>query len=87
MNDEEKEYLLDVALLDGIDPTIASEVLPETQTKIGANVLSRIEGLVRPDDAATGMLRLHPLVKECCAARRLQKSPSRFRMLLRTAQR
>ena len=81
MNDDEKEYLLDVALLDGIDPTIASEVLPETQRKIAANVLSRIEGLVRPDHAATGMLRLHPLVKEYCAARRLQKSPSRFRML------
>lgn len=83
MNDDEREYLLDVALLDEIDPIIVSEVLPETHTKIGANVLSRIEGLVRPDESSTGMLRLHPLVREYCAARRLQRSPARCRALHR----
>lgn len=83
MNDDEREYLLDVALLDEIDPIIVSEVLPETHTKVGANVLSRIEGLVRPDESSTGMLRLHPLVREYCAARRLQRSPARCRVLHR----
>ena len=81
MDDDEREYLLDVSLLDGIDPIIASEVLSETHTKYGANLLSRIEGLVQPDDTELGTLRLHPLIKEYCAARRFQKSPARFRML------
>ncbi len=81
LDKNEREYLLDVALLDGIDPNIVTEVLPETHAKVGANVLSRIEGLVRPDDEVTGMLRLHPLVREYCAARRLQLSPARYRML------
>ena len=81
MNKNESEYLLDVALLDRIDPNIAMEVLPETHARVGATVLSRIEGLVQPDDEAAGMLRLHPLVREYCAARRLQQSPARCRML------
>lgn len=81
MDGDEQEYMLDVSLLDGIDPMIASEVLPETHTKFGANLLSRIEGLVQPDDTTPGMLHLHPLIREYCAARRIQKSPTRFRML------
>ncbi len=81
MDDGESEYLLDLSLLDEIDPIIASEVLPETHTKYGANLLSRIEGLVQPDDTEPGTLRLHPLVREYCAVRRFQNSPARFRML------
>ena len=81
LKDEERDYLLDVSLFDSIDLSVMNEVLPDTHPKCGADVLSMLEGLVRPVDASAGVLRLHPLVREYCAARRLQEAPVRFRML------
>lgn len=84
LRDEEADYLRDLSLFDSIDPSIVDEVLPESDSKLGATVLSKIEGLVRPVDGEAGArreLRLHPLVKRHCAESRLQKTPARFRML------
>ncbi|MDE0450540.1 MAG: LuxR C-terminal-related transcriptional regulator [Gammaproteobacteria bacterium] len=81
LKDDEVDYLLDVSLFDPMDLKVVEEVLPETHLKLGANVLSKFDGLVRPVDTSAGILRLHPLVKEYCARRRFQKTPWRFRML------
>ena len=81
LNDEERDYLLDVSLFDFIDLSVMNEVLPESHSKHGAEVLSMLEGLIRPVDASADVLRLNPFVREYCAARRLQEAPVRYRML------
>lgn len=79
--DEERSYLLDVALFDVIELAIVDEVLPEAHRRSGAEVLSKLDGLVHSVGTSAGVLRLHPLVREYCAARRFQEAPSRYRML------
>ena len=81
--DDEVDYLLDVSLFDPIDLTMADEAMPDSHPKHGAKVLSRLDGLVRPVDPSARILRLQPLVREHCAARRFQRTPWRFRMLHR----
>ena len=92
LKDEERDYLLDVSLFDAIELEMVEEVLPETHSKWGVGTLSKLKGLVQPVDAsrvqgrsgkASGreVLRLHPLVREYCAARRAQETPMRSQML------
>lgn len=96
LKDEERDYLLDVSLFDVIEFEMVDEVLPETHSKWEAGVLSKLQGLVQPVDALgasgdrgkTGGVkgggeawRLHPLVREYCAARRVQEAPARSRLL------
>lgn len=92
LNDEERDYLLDVSLFDAIELAIVEEVLPETHSKWGVGVLSKLKGLVQSVDASrksgvggnaggSEVLRLHPLVREYCALRRAQEAPARCRML------
>ena len=92
MKDEERDYLMDVSLFDVIEPEMVEEVLPQTHSKWGAGALAKLKGLVRPVDAsgdsggrrqadAREVLRLHPIVREYCAARLAQEAPVRCQML------
>lgn len=51
LKDEERGYLLDVSLFDVIEFEMVEEVLPETHSKWGVGVLSKLMGLVQPVDA------------------------------------
>ena len=92
LKDEERDYLLDVSLFDAIELEMVEEVLSETHSKWGVGALAKLKGLVQPVDASgesggsgkaggREALRLHPLVREYCAARRAQEAPERFQLL------
>lgn len=98
LEDEERDYLLDVSLFHAIELEMVEEVLPETHSKWGVGALSKLKGLVQPVDASgesvgrgnaggrreaggREVLRLHPIVREYCAARRAQEAPARYQML------
>ena len=92
LKDEERGYLLDGSLFDALELDVVEEVLPESHSKWGLGTLSKLKGLVQPVDASgepggrgkaggREVLRLHPLVREYCAARRAQEAPARCRML------
>ena len=78
---DSREFLLDVALFDTIDPSLMDDVFPGEHLTCRTELLSKLGGLVRPIDPSGQVLRLHPVVREYCSARRLREDAGRFRQL------
>ena len=73
----DREFLLDVALFDWIEPALADEVLGAGATRRLAG-LAELDGLLHDRGDA---VRLHPLVRDWCVARRRRDTPDRFRRI------
>ena len=82
VSESDREFMLDLALFDWIDPPLVDEVLEtadsgrrlDTHTALSGFLTTLGDGDVR---------RLHPLIREYCAAERLRTDPARFRDLHR----
>ena len=79
LSDEDRDLLLDLALFDWIDPELVDEVLETGGTRRRLAALSELDGLLH--DRGEGVLRLHPLIREYCVARRFRDTPGRFRRI------
>ena len=73
---EDRRLLLDVALFEYIKPELANEMLGIGNVRARMERLVVLDGLLRVDDA--GGLRLHPMLREYCAALYQRESPQRF---------
>ena len=75
----DRDFLLDLALFDWIEPALVDEVLGSDDTSRRLGALAELDGLLH--DRGSGVARLHPLIRDYCAARRFQETPDRFRRL------
>ena len=80
--DDDREFLLDVGLLDELDPELLDEALGGTDLMHRLDRLSGVAGLFEPVRGRGGRAwRLHPLIREHCAARRQRENPARYRAI------
>ena len=75
---EDRKLLLDLSLFDWIAPEVAADVLRTDHIRRRVEALASLEGLLQIDSDAN-TVRLHPLLKDYCAARCLSENPARFR--------
>ena len=80
---EDREFLLDVGLFEWLDGALVDEVLERgSMRRIGT--MAVLAGLLEPvRDGAAEVRRLHPLIREHCAAVRFRDTPERFRAVHR----
>ncbi len=83
VTDDDRDFLLDLALFDWVDPAIVDEVLNSHDSGRRMLALTALEGLMQPLDSGQDTRRLHPLLKEYCSAEREFEDPQRFRQLHR----
>lgn len=79
----DREFVLDLALFDWIDAALVDEVLGAPDLRVRLDSLPELNGLLVPVEGGSGVMRLHPLLKDYCAARRSREDPERFRRLQR----
>ena len=76
---DDRDFLLDVALLDWMDAPLLDEVLQRSDSMHRLQSIPELGGLLKPvGDDAPESRRLHPLVREHCAERRQREDPERF---------
>ncbi|MDE0053302.1 MAG: LuxR C-terminal-related transcriptional regulator [Gammaproteobacteria bacterium] len=81
--DPEREFLFDISLFDWIDVALVDEVLGREDSGRSVHRLSSLRGLVQPMGNNGGTLRLHPLLRDYCAAQLQRDDPYRYRSLHR----
>ncbi len=75
----ERDFVLDMALLDWIGAELLDEVLQQRDSMRRFESMTALTGLLEPlGDGETRRWRLHPLVREHCADRRFREDPERF---------
>ena len=83
LSEEHRQLLLDLSIVDAIDPDVINNVLDGDQTGNIRALMSVLPGLVQPIDSTQPLLRLHPLVREVCGELFRRDHPSRFQLLHR----
>ena len=80
---EDREFVLDAALFDALDPDLIDEVLgvPNSGRRIAS--MGALAGLLSTWGGRGAARRLHPLVREYCERRRFEETPDRFRLIHR----
>ena len=86
LDDADGEFLHDLGLLEWIEAELLDEVVGEAGAMGRLRGLRALDGLLEPirSDGAE-VWRLHPLVREHCARRRLRGDPARYRAVHRRA--
>lgn len=80
---EERSFLMDIALFDLIDVTLVDQALDREDSGPMMARLVSLQGLIQPIGGDGDTLRLHPLLKDYCAARLRREDPDRYRRLHR----
>ena len=75
----DREFLLDLALFEWIEPALVDEVLETHDARRRVAALAELDGLLH--DRGDDVVRLHPLIRDYCAARRFRDTPDRFRRI------
>ena len=79
----DRDFLLDLSLFDWIDLGLVDEVLGSEDSGPRTGGLLSLQGLIQPMGGDGETLRLHPLLKDYCAARLQREDPDRYRWLHR----
>ena len=81
---EDREFLLDIGLLEWMDAALLDEVLERNDSLHRLNTIPVLVGLLDPVGNGTGQTsRLHQLIREHCVRRRFRETPERFRSVHR----
>lgn len=84
LKDEDRQLLLDTALLDWISPPMANALLGMEDIQGRLKGLAALDGLLLPQEGGSaGAWRMNPLLKEYCTAQQLREDPERHRALQR----
>jgi len=85
LSENERDLLLDAGLFDWIDAGLLDEALGRTDALRTLEAVPALTGLFESVRlAAADARRLHGLVRELCARRRLRETPGRFRRIHRS---
>ena len=81
---EDREFLLDIGLLEWMDAALLDEVLERSDSQLRIKTMSILVGMLEPvQSEGTDVWRLHPLIREHCLRRRFRETPERFRAIHR----
>ncbi len=84
LDEDEREFLLDLALFDWIDAPLADEVLQRGDSQHLLSSMGMLDGLLEPSGSdANRSWRLHPLVREYCIGECFRETRDRFRAIHR----
>ena len=78
---EERDFVLDIALFDWMDPELIDEATGRDQSARRIASMPSLTGLLQTSSGAGSTMRLHPLIQEYCAAKRFEENPERFRAI------
>ena len=79
LDGDDRDFILDVGLFDWIDAPLLDEVFERGDSLRRLQSMRALVGLLELASAgAADKWRLHPLVREHCAERRLREAPQRF---------
>ena len=79
----DRDFVLDVALFDRLDPGLIDEVLEVQSSGRRIASMRSLSGLLSTRGGGAPAMQLHPLVKEYCGKRRFEETPDRFRAIHR----
>ena len=82
LSPDDREFVLDVGLLDWIDADLVAAVLPAGAMR-RIKTMPALTGLLQTVGAAPDLMRLHPLIRQYCAERRFRETPERYRAIHR----
>ena len=77
----ERDFVLDVALFDRLDPELIDEVTGAGNAARRIASLAALAGLWSTAGGGGTAVRLHPLIKDHCEKRRFEEDPERFRAI------
>ena len=75
---EDRDFVLDIALFDWIEPRLVDEATGRTQSGLRLSAMASLNGLLQTAGGDASAMRLHPLIREYCAARLFREDPGRF---------
>ena len=80
LSDEDRDFVLDMALFDWIDATLIDEATGARNSERRIESMESLAGLLetRGDEST---VHLHPLIRDYCANRRFREDPHRFRKI------
>lgn len=81
LSKQDRRFVFELALFDWIEADVVDEVLGSSDARLRVSTLSSLDGLLLPVDRGDAVWRLHPLVREYCAARFTVEDPVRKRFL------
>ena len=79
----DREFVLDIALCDQVDPDLIDEVTGERNAGRRIASMGALAGLLSTTGGGGSTMRLHPLIKDYCEKRRFEEDPDRFRSIHR----
>ncbi len=77
----EREYLMDVAVFDWIEPELVDDVPGSPVPRLRIEALPALKGLLSPFDSAAKLTRMHPLIRQYCLDLLSDIDPDRKRVL------
>ena len=81
---EDREFLLDIGLLEWMDAALLDEVLERSDSIRRIDTMPVLVGLLEPvRSGAMDVWRLHHLIREHCSRRRFREAPERYRSIHR----
>ena len=83
ISDEDREFVLDVALFDWIDPDLIEEAAGARNPGRRLASMGAFAGLFSTTGGDGSAMQLHPMIKDYCERRRFEEDPERFRSLHR----
>ena len=81
LSGEDREFVLDIALFDWIEPSLIEEATQHTHSRLRLASMHSLNGLLQTAGGEGSAMRLHPLVREYCAARLFRQDPEHFRLI------
>ena len=78
LDDDDREFLLDISLFDWIDPELIDEATGRANSRRRIRTMAPLAGLLRTAGGANAA-QLHPLIRDHCAERRFRENPQRYR--------
>ena len=79
LSEEDRDFVLDIALFDWIEPRLVDEATGRSQSRLRLAAMDSLSGLLQTAGGQGSAVRLHPLIREYCAARLFRGDPDRFR--------
>ncbi|MCY3813084.1 MAG: LuxR C-terminal-related transcriptional regulator [Gammaproteobacteria bacterium] len=81
LRDDDRDFMLEVALFDWIDPGLIDEATGRSQSRRRLAAITALDGLLQTAGGDGSAMRLHPLIREYCATRLFREDPARFRAI------
>ena len=81
LSPKDRDFVLDIALFDWIDAALIDEATQHAQSRLRLASMHALNGLLQTAGGEGSAMRLHPLIREYCAARLFRQDPERFRSI------